>query len=57
MGSNKHICVHKRMFSSEFVAQNHADQTNYEMRFDKISVYKCPYCNNYHLTSKDKKDK
>jgi hypothetical protein len=50
--SSKHICVTKTQFYSESTAQFRADDINFDHGYEKFRVYKCPYCNFYHLTSK-----
>jgi len=53
MGS-KATCVSKKQYYADWGAQIQADDINLHHGYEKISVYKCPYCNYYHLTSMNK---
>lgn len=53
MGS-KLVCVSKRQYFSEWTAEIHANDINFETEQNNFSVYKCPYCNFYHLTTQKK---
>jgi len=50
-------CVAKTRFFSERSAQWKADDTNFEYGYEKVFVYKCNICQDFHLTSKKPKDK
>ena len=44
-------CLSKRQYFSEWSAEIHAADINLEIRQNNFRVYKCPYCNFYHLTT------
>ena len=50
-------CVAKRRFFSEVVAQCVADDINFECGYERVFVYKCHCCHNFHLTRMNPKDK
>jgi len=50
-------CVTKQQFYSENVAQNRADQINFDLGYEKIFVYRCNCCQCFHLTRTKTKDK
>jgi len=49
--SNKSTCLAKRQYFSEWTAKIHANDINFETNSDNFSVYKCSYCNFFHLTT------
>ena len=49
--SQKFICSNKSVFFSENSAELRASDLNFEYGYDKFFVYKCTYCNFYHLTT------
>ena len=50
-------CVSKFRFYSEQSAQWRADDINLEYGYEKIFVYKCNHCQDFHLTRTNPEDK
>jgi len=50
-------CVKKVRFFSEWVAQLRADDINLEYGYEKVFVYKCNCCQDFHLTSQNPMNK
>lgn len=47
-------CAAKHRYTSEKAAQNAADLSMLERSAVTLSVYHCPYCGGWHLTSASK---
>jgi hypothetical protein len=50
-------CVSKTRFFSEQSAQLRADDINFEYGYEKVFVYKCNNCLDFHLTRQRPGDK
>jgi hypothetical protein len=48
------MCLSKVGYDTEFEAQVMAAHSSARPHAKKLRVYKCSYCNHYHLTSKER---